>query len=430
MAAINNAPSGQIVCVRAGTYHERIDINGTHAGLTLMAYPGERPIIDGQGTLPDVNPNFYPGLVHITGSNVTVDGFEVRNSSKRGLVVYQPSNSTVRLENVTVRNMIVTGSIDSGIIISGYNGIKPRNIVIANNVVYNNLLKYLSGEISGAGMAFVDTENSVGRGNRVFNNYGEGLTLDRWTNGVTLEDNIVYDNKHANLYLNNTVNPRVQRNLVFCTDDRNFWVGEGSEARAGVGLQVRDEIFNTSIPVTISSGQIIINNIVVGCALNFGVASHMAGGGLNNAVVANNSFINARGETGERVSNVQFEGGAAFNNSQFVNNLILQQTPGVMVSFLVWLGNSDMSTFTLANNLYSSTPAFSWPTNETGRLIADPLITNPVSPVKGSIPDANSYRIPPNSPAVNAGKPVGQVTQDFFQQARVGALDIGADESN
>jgi hypothetical protein len=428
-AAINSAPSGHIICVRAGTYHEQIEFKPPDSGLTVMAYPGERPILDGQGTIPSTNLQFFPGLVHIMASNVTVDGFEVRNSAFRGVVVYQPSTTTTRMENVTVRNMIVTGSRDMGITVRGYGGIKPRNIVIANNVVHRNMLKYLSGETGGAGMAFVEVEYSIGRGNHVFNNYGEGLIAGRWSSNLTLEDNIIYDNTHANLYLINTQNPLVQRNLVFCSDDTEFWHGEGNNAGPAEGLQVRDEIFTNSQPPP-SSGQVIINNIVVGCGSNFGVGSQIPGGGLNNALVANNSFINSRAATGQNVSNVKLEGRASFKNSQFVNNLILQQTPGAIVSIVVALGTPDLSTFTLANNLYSSTPAFAWPTVEPGRLVVDPLIANPVMPVKGSLPDTNSYRIPANSPAVNAGKVVGQVTNDFFQQSRVGALDIGADESN
>ncbi|HRO24797.1 MAG TPA: choice-of-anchor Q domain-containing protein, partial [Promineifilum sp.] len=50
-------------------------------------------------------------------------------------------------------------------------------------------------------------------------------------------------------------------------------------------------------------------------------------------------------------------------------------------------------------------------------------------PVKGSIPDANGYALQSNSPAINAGRAVARVTEDFFGQSRGGVLDIGADET-
>ncbi len=427
--AVDNAKSGQIVCVRAGTYHERVEIKPSKSGITLMAFPGERPIIDGKGTLPAAtSTNQYLGLVHITGSNVIVDGFDVRNSAIRGVAVHQPSTSNTPQVNVTVRNMIVSGSKDIGIALKGINGIQPRNILIASNVVFDNNRKFLNGTIAGAGVSFVDVKDSTARGNHVYHNHGEGFNVGRWTSGITVEDNVIYDNERVNLYLVRTVNPLIQRNLVFCSDDPAYWSGSGNLYRPGSGLELRDETFANAPNLPLSSGQVIINNIVVGCGLNFGVATQVTGGGLINAVVANNSFINARGKTGEGVNNVLFEGRATYKNSKFVNNLILQTVPGNSAALLTVQGTPDLSTFTMANNLYSTPPHKSWPNHETNRLVANPLIANPVAPVKGVIPDVYSYRIAPGSPAINAGQPLGQVTNDFFQHSRIGAPDIGADE--
>src|SRR5690606_26928561 len=96
---------------------------------------------------------------------------------------------------------------------------------------------------------------------------------------------------------------------------------------------------------------------------------------------------------------------------------------------LTSLGTPNFGSFTLANNLYGSPPSKSWPTNEPGRVLADPKLVNPAMPVKGSIPDANGYALQSNSPAINAGRAVAQVTVDYFNQSRGGVLDIGADET-
>jgi hypothetical protein len=331
---------------------------------------------------------------------------------------------------VIVRNMIVSGSRYDGIIVKGFNGVQPRNILIANNIVHSNNKKFLEGDVSGTGMTFNDVKDSIARGNHIYHNYGEGLVVDRWTNGITVEDNVLYDNERSNLYLMRAVNPRVQRNLIYCTDDLTYWSGSGGVFKPGNGMYVRDETVGNASNSPLGSGQVIINNIFVGCGINFGVDTQVPGGGLVNALVANNSFINARGQDGLGVNNIKFEGATSFKNTQFINNLILQQVPGTSVRILTVDGTPDLSTFTMANNLYNTPPQNGWPANETNRIIADPLITNPVMPVKGVIPDANSYRIPTGSPAVNAGLPLGPVTVDFFQHPRVGAPDIGADEMN
>ena len=207
---------------------------------------------------------------------------------------------------------------------------------------------YISGDpVGGSAVIFVFVTNSTARGNVVYNNYGEGLVAGRFSTAITLEDNVSYDNDHANLYVNsaaypvvpvsythldvykrqsydnrganiylvNTTNVTVRRNFVFCTNDPISWRGTGGQYRPGPGLQVRDEDFKTPPPP--STGQVIVNNIVVGCGVNFGVSTQINGGGLNNAVVANNTFVNARSVSGDAANNVEFDGRASFQNTRF-----------------------------------------------------------------------------------------------------------------
>lgn len=424
-AAINSAQSGHVICVRAGTYHEQLTFGINKSGITVRAWPGEQPVLDGRNVIPSGK---YQGLVQINASNVTVDGFEVRDSNARGVIIGHPTNGTTSLRNAIIRNMVVHGSYDSGININGSDEYHLINILIENNVVYDNLRKNAGGADGGSALSFVDVDDSIARGNTIYNNFGEGLVADRWTSNLTFEDNISYDNKNANIYLTTTANPRIQRNLVFCTDDRDWW--RDDKGKPPPGIMLRDEDFEgQSVKPPASSGQVIINNIVVGCGINFGVSTQFDGGGLNGGLVANNTFVNARGENS--VNNVLFEGDANYRNSSFVNNLILQSidTSVPTATILTSLGDPDLSTFTLANNLYSHPPSNKWPTSEAGRVVADPKLVNPTMPVAGNIPDANGYALQSNSPAINAGRAVAQVTVDFFGQNRNGVLDIGADEA-
>ncbi len=426
-SAINSTQSGQTICVRAGTYHENIRIANSKSGITVMAYPGERPVIDGRHTLPATQ---YEGLVRIAGSGVTFDGFEVRNSAHRGVLVGRTTTSSPQVHDVVVRNLIITGSMNSGINVNGTVDARPRNVLIENNVVHSNLLKNTGKSIGGSAVSFVGAENSIARGNHVYHNRGEGVVSDRWSIDITIEDNVVYDNRAANIYLINTERPLVQRNLVFCTDNRDYWLGSPPNERAGDGLIIRDEAFsNLSTRPGPSSGQVIINNIVVGCGTNFHISSQIPGGGLNNGLVANNTFVNAQGDNRYYVANVKFESRASYKNSRFVNNLMLQSTPGNVAGMaIIGQQQADLSTFTMANNLYSTQPGKNWPANETGRLIIDPKLANPVRPQMGSLPDPANYRITAASPAINAGLGVDRVVTDFFQRNRTGAPDIGAFE--
>lgn len=426
-AAISSAQSGHVICVRAGTYHEQLMFKINKAGITVQAYPGERPVLDGRKVIPTGK---NQGLVQINASNVTVDGFDVVNSAARGVIIGHPTNGTQSLRNAIVRNLTVRGSHDSGINVNGSDQYHLINILIENNVVFNNLQKNAGGTVGGSALTFVDVDNSTARGNIIYNNLGEGLVADRWTNNLVFEDNISYDNKNANIYLSTTKNPLVQRNLVFCTNDRDWW--RGAKGKPPPGIMMRDEDYEgQSVKPPPSSGQVIINNIVIGCGINFGVSTQFPGGGLNGALIANNTFANARGDAGSGVNNVLFEGDANYVNSSFVNNLILQAADASIPTahVLTSLGTPTFATFTLANNLYGTAPSKSWPTNEAGRVLGDPKLANPTLPTKGNIPDANGYALQSNSPAINAGRSVAQVTVDYFNQNRSGALDIGADEA-
>ena len=427
-AAINASQSGQTICVRAGTYREQVVIRPSKSGITVMAYPGERPVIDGEHRRPESE---YAGLVHITGSRIVFDGFEVRNSARLGLVVYQPNPTSPPLEDVIVRNSTIAGSMKSGIIVTGMNDVYPRNVVIENNIVHSNVMQNLTGTGPGTAVGFVKVVNSVARGNHIFHNHGEGLVSDRWAAHTTFEDNVLYDNKKVSLYLNNTQYPLVQRNLVFCTDDRDYWGGPPDRRDAGAGFHLRDEDYSSlgTVPPR-STGQVIINNIIVGCGHNFVIDSYVPGGGLNNALVANNTFVNVRGDNYHYVGNVILSGAASYNNSRFLNNLILQATPGTIAAVLTTHATPDLSTFSLAHNLYSKAthPNHIWPTNEPGRLIADPMLINPVWPTKGTMPNPANYGLRAGSPAINAGVPLQVVTTDFFGRPRSGAPDIGAIE--
>ncbi len=292
---------------------------------------------------------------------------------------------------------------------------------------------YVSGDpVGGSALAFIETTNATARGNRIYNNYGEGLVAGRVSENIILENNVIYDNYHANLYLNSTTNPLVRGNLVYCTDDPAFMrKGASIYYTTAPGIQVRDESFlpqETTPPL--SSGQIIINNIVIGCSNNFGVSTQRAGGGLNSALVANNTFANARGESANGVNNILLDAGASYANSSFINNLILQNTPGAILR--VQGANSNFTTFTVAHNLYNVAPPASWFAGEPGRVIGNPklAVAAPPPPAKGTAPDPDDYRLTYPSPALDGGQPLAQLSDDFFAQPRVmsGPPDIGAHE--
>lgn len=418
-AAVNAAAAGHKICVRAGVYKEAIKIKPAKRGISLVAFPGERPIVDGEGRLP--GGGAFAGLIQIAAHDTVLSGFEVRGSTARGVMIDGDTHAQ-GIRNVVVRDMVIRGNWNNGLTVRGDLALPARNVTIESNVLYDNSRKNASGSGSGSAVTLVSAADSRVAGNRIYNNFGLGLVIDWYTTNVVVEDNVIYDNKASNLYLNRTQNPIVRRNLVYCTANPAFW----SE-----GLALRDEDVRAGMPLApASSGQIVVNNIVSGCKVNFTVSSQITSGsgrgGLRDAVVANNTFIHARTPTMDGAVNVKLDARALYQNSRFINNLLVQSEARNMAA--VFNTPTDFSTFVVANNLYSIAPLAGWFPGEAGRVIGNPLLVDASAPAQGAALDPGNYRLRTGSPAINVAQASPHVTEDYFRQQRQAPPDIGAHE--
>lgn len=417
-AAIDSAANGSTICVRGGTYVQTFRVRPSDSHMTVTAYPGERPIIDGQNRLPG---SHVGTLIRVDGSNVVLNGFEVRNSTGRGIVVNHPADT------VTVRNVDVHDNWQSGIVIKGKSSSNStqvkyvKNVIVEDSKIHHNVRKARptpeAGQAGGSALAFIEAQNSIARRNQVYENWGEGLVAGRRSDHITLENNVSWDNRHANLYINATTYPTARRNLIYCTTNREFWRKAGQPTyRPGPGIVLRDEMMKGNVPI--SHHQVVVNNIVVGCGRNFTVSSQRPGGGLRDATIAHNTFIEARGDAGSAFLNVSFSQ-ATYVNSIFANNLIVQSNQSIARQN----EKNVLNNMRVTHNLYSRAPHSSWFGGEVGRIIADPRLVNVTVQ---SPPNPDWYRPQSGSPAIDRGMAMPQITVDFNGTARTGAADIGA----
>ena len=71
--AVNSMSAGDTTLVKAGTYAEEVRIVSKPANMTLKAFPGDSPIIDGFGRV-----GFYEGIIYVRNTDyLTLDGFEL-----------------------------------------------------------------------------------------------------------------------------------------------------------------------------------------------------------------------------------------------------------------------------------------------------------------------------------------------------------------
>lgn len=214
---VDSAKAGQMVLVRGGTYAEQVIISksGTRfRPLIITAFPGETPVIDGQYQIPSTDNDSancndtvsppqcfnYEHLVRIEGDHVVFNGFEIRHSLGRGLVVYRYDDIPT---GIVITNNNIHDNREAGILLHEANGI----IVSNNDISYNS--NYAthdrdSSELNwSAGVISVRSENIVYRRNIIHNNWGEGLITANYSGStnIVIDDNVFYDNYALQLYV-------------------------------------------------------------------------------------------------------------------------------------------------------------------------------------------------------------------------------------
>ncbi len=433
---VDLAAAGQTVYVREGTYVEQVIISnsGTSTSpITISAYPGETPVIDGQYHLPTNNGDWancnntvspprcfnYGHLVRIEGDYIILDGFEIRHSLGRGVVVYRedsiPTGSIIRNNNIHSNR-------HAGILMH-----EASNILIENNEVsYNaNFATHdrNPGEINWtAAIAAYRSDQLVYRGNVVHHNYGEGLITANYdgTTNILIEDNVIYDNFALQLYIHRSHNVTVQRNLIYCTNDPAFFRGGDITYGLIIFNEIPPEGFKDGLRTTNID---ILNNLVTGCQQNFGVWGTDSSGSdypVRNMLIAHNTFVNAKSvATPNKAKNI-FWTNSIYENVRFENNIIYQEN-GELI-YLV----RDYPGLTFENNLWSDSPV-SFAAGD-GDIIGNADLVNPnASLVPGQV-DAAWYMLQSSSPAINAASKTNEIADDFFGNLRDNNPDIGAHE--
>ncbi len=321
--AANSAPSGAIIQVEAGNYGENVTISRTN--LTFRA-----------------NGRVITRSIFISGNQINLNGFEV------------------------------TGSSGHGVNVSGF------NVVVENNIIHWNSLSNSSNgkcnSTSGgnwqSGLKLsLGADNVTVRNNQVFNNCGEGIAVTRGINSV-VENNIVYDNFSANIYLDNSRDMIVRGNTVTCSDvnmrdgSRAKGIYLGAEYYAGWGNQRRNiTVFQNSISdceygVVLGDGYdsgltanitIDANTILSGTYRSISILSSQN----QDVVVKNNLIFNS--------IYVSHPNGVTLINNQIITpSYVISGNAGEAGVVLSYVNDGNKSVTTDGNGNYTITVPYNW----------------------------------------------------------------------
>lgn len=410
---INAAMSGQTIYVLSGTYSEKIDLK---SGITLEAYQGESPIIDGSS----LSPSGREGLIDIINiSNVIVDGFEIRNFYSSGgptpVGIYMEgscANVTLknnRIHNIENQNQTTSNVGAHGIGIFGTTNNGITDLTISENEIFDCILQsseafVLNGNVDG----FVVNNNNVHDNNNIgfdFIGYEGECSCgdnDRVRNGE-VNNNIAINNR------SDLANPWYQGEASaggFYVDGGTKIVFDGNLSSGNnLGFEFASEHSGKSTSDIIVRNSVIFNNTEVGITIG-GYASNL--GASDDITIVNNTFYKNRGWGTELVFQNNVIRTIVKNNIFYADNTDCYEETGS--------GNSGN---TFGNNLY-----FNGTAGPGSISTQDPEFSNPSS---------EDFSLLASSPAIDAGENLNATVTgnfDYTGSARTSGttIDLGAYE--
>lgn len=396
--AVRLTQPGDTVYVREGFYHETVSIDNSGtltAPITLAAYPGERPVIDGRYALPTgaigrINdtvdpPKFFVwgAMLRIRGDHVRVSGLEIIRSLGRGLIVDGIAEN--RVTNVVIEKCSIHDIRNSPIHVFDGDYITIQECDIYHGSDYATHDRS-AGELNWphAVTALNSTYVTI-RNNTVHENWGEGVGAGADSRHVTIENNVIFNNYALQVYIHRAHNVTVTHNLLYHTNDSTYW--RGGDPSACVVLNNE-----TNFPESITVKDVLIfSNIMVGCKRNVTLwGSERSGLPHENVIIRNNTLVNAHSNSREIAVGLHIAPGALINILA-EKNIIYQLTQESG-----YAPQDPALTFT--GNLWLRTPPANMlsPTD----LIADPQLANPNAQLVPGGVKVRWYKPAPSSPAV------------------------------
>ena len=452
--AASLAASGDTVLVRGGVYNELVALPraGTaQAIITLTAYPGETPVIDGTGL---AIPGGQSGLITLTdASYVVVQGFELRNyttASTKSVpigIFVTGSGSDVQLINNHVHDISTTAATtpsacaSNALGIAVYGSAAPASI--GNLVVSGNELDHLttgcseSMSLDGNVDGFLVTANSVHDNDNIgidaigFERVSPDPAYDQARGGIIRGNTVFNISSYGNpdygkqyasdgIYVDGGTNIVIEQNLVHDVD---------------LGIELASEHKGRLTSYVVARNNVIYADYGVGVTIGgYGAAR---GGTDHCTLVGNSLYGDDTRQPGDGELQIQFNA----TNNLVENNIVFAGPPALLLhGFTKNAGAPAL----LDHNLYFSakgalTSKWQWNGHvyagfanyqagsgqDAHSLFADPAFIKPGTPA--------GQDLRPGSPAFGAGVDLGAAvigSADFAGNPRVGngAVTLGAYE--
>jgi hypothetical protein len=388
--AANVVSPGDTVQVRAGTYVERLNIptSGTaSAYITFRNYSGERPVIDGQKTLPSGN-----GLIFLNNkAYIQLIGLTTLNSQFYGI------QATGGSHHILVQDCEVMYSNHGGVVFDGGSNITVDNCDVHNN---NDLgLSAWNEAITLNGVNTFEVKHS-----RIHHNKEEGIDAKYGATNGAIHHNEVYSNNGPNIYVDAANNIRIFSNRIYNTTGQ----------KSGIMLSVEENPNRyVTFNISIYNNLIYDNDSGIGLWIESGAASY---GRVSDFSIVNNTIHSNNANGGLWIMNV---GDLSYRNAVIRNNIFWDNGASGKPEIRDGAGG-QLQNFTIDHNLFR-TGANSNTYGTDYVITSDPRVANLTN---------HDYHLQGNSPAVDAGASAAAPQTDYDDGPRPSGAgyDIGAYE--
>ncbi|MBI3150564.1 MAG: DUF5123 domain-containing protein [Chloroflexi bacterium] len=453
--AANSTQAGDVVCIRAGSYSEMVNINvsgsATEGSITFQNYPNEQAILDGTNLAV---PSGWGAMIHIQNrSYITISGLTVRNykiTQKNHVpigILIDGSGEHIELTNNTIYGIETNytganGGDAHGIAIYGTSASTPlSNIIINNNKLYN--LKLGSSEalvINGNVDGFQVKNNVIRDSNNIgidaigFEGTSPDPAYDQARNGV-ISGNTVYN---INSYGNPAYGNERSAGCIYVDGGTQITLEQNIVHHCNLGIELASEHAGKSTSYITVRNNFIYGNTQAGISIG-GYDSQR--GSTEYSTIVNNSLYNnaTQGDWGAELY-IQYD----TRNNTIMNNIIFS---GPAKKFIEsW--SPVMSGNTVDYNLYFSNGGgtngtWIWK-GATHTTFSDyqQFSGNDGNGLAGMNPqfldaDSGNLKILAASPAIDTGSDVNCPAIDLFGTIRpagehcdIGAAEYKADANN
>jgi parallel beta-helix repeat protein len=251
--AASTAVAGQTVIVKGGDYPENVTVanSGTPAApIVFTTATGESVTVSGQ----------IHGFTISSKSWITVQGFNVTQTTGDGFYIVNSSNLTINGNHVSYAGQPVAGQIAKGIRLSGVSDSLVSDNVIEHNTDFGIYLTGGTTRVTVSG-------NSVSYNARGFQRAAAGIDVFGSSNNV-LEFNVSHHNEDSGIeFRTGSSNNLVVSNVAYLNGDHGIDVNSSTGQRIVSNSVYKNVTAGINVEGT-SSGATLANNISVDNAIN------------------------------------------------------------------------------------------------------------------------------------------------------------------